>query len=1183
MNELEIKDISPGMRKLTLVASVSVILLAGLELIGWICGWQRFAVSLLRYIPMAPSTAVCFIILTLDGLFAPRVDSGQGRFVSSMSVILLVMVYCGLGLLEYLGYTPFHIEDSLFPDTGFLNGVPLARMSPLTAVLFILCGVAMLLGCIRSTSHEEWNFLGNLSGLLGCAVAFAGFTILLGYAYGTPFLYGRGIVPVAATTAAAFLFLGFAVVTQLKPDDIPLRYVLGPRIQPRLVRAFAPFVFLAVLFQGAVGRFIPLFVDVGNALFLALCAAAIAILAVIATSKIAAVAGNDIDQAERALRLSEERYRRLLEHAPLMYVITRNELGVPYISDCNELFLAAVGYSREEVMGRPLGDFYSPESRAALLAGGGYARALAGEFCIGERELIKRNGDLIPTLLYTTVEAAPSGQVTGTHAMFVDIAERKQAEKALRESELRFRSVFENDHVVMLIIDPETGGIEDASPGACSFYGYNREELKRKKISEINVLSSEEVFGRLQMAKAQQRRYFDFRHRLATGEVRDVEVCTGPIVNGGKTYLFSVINDVTVRKQAEEALKESEKRYRMLFEAASDAIYILDAEGAERGRIISANREAAEMHGYTIPELLTMNIADLDTLEAAGRISDRMERLLRGETVREVATHRKKNGTVFPIEINARLIEFGERKYVLAMDRDVTEQEKAQTALRESERRLRLINDSSPVGITIDQDGKYVYVNPSFVRMFGYETPEQIVGLPVEALFAPESRGLIHRRQADRSAGKVVPLHYEAIGITRDGKRFDLEAWGTEIEYLGRRSSLAFAMDVSEAKSLRSQLLQAQKMEAIGTLAGGIAHDFNNLLTVILGYSELIASEKDEGDKEYEDLTKVIHAARTAGDMVQQILAFSRKTETKLRPINLNKQVDQLRKMLSRLIPKTIEVEMNLDSGLPTVNADPAQIEQVLMNLAVNARDAMPDGGNLLIETRTVFLDEEYCRFHLDALPGRHALLVVTDTGIGIHGTMMDRIFEPFYTTKKPGQGTGLGLAMVYGIVKSHGGHITCESELGSGTAFRIYLPAHEVEGDTEASVSREFSVMGTGTILLADDELFVRQLGRRILEKAGYTVISATNGQEAVEVYKENGSRISLVILDLIMPVMDGSQCLEEILRLDPRATVLIASGYTPDGTVRERLVGRVKGFVAKPYELKQLLKAVRDALKEK
>ena len=372
-------------------------------------------------------------------------------------------------------------------------------------------------------------------------------------------------------------------------------------------------------------------------------------------------------------------------------------------------------------------------------------------------------------------------------------------------------------------------------------------------------------------------------------------------------------------------------------------------------------------------------------------------------------------------------------------------------------------------------------------------------------------------------------------------------------------------------------------MEAIGTLSGGIAHDFNNLLTVILGYSELIISEKDKKDRDYEDLRKVIHAARSAADMVQQILAFSRKSETKLRPLNLNRQVEQLRKMLSRLIPRTIEVQINLDPDLPAVNADHAQIDQILMNLAVNARDAMQDGGKLTIETGLIFLDEEYCRYHVEASVGAHALLTVSDTGIGIDKASMDRIFEPFYTTKKPGEGTGLGLAMVYGIVKSHGGHIACYSDLGVGTTFKIYLPVHQVEMEVDVETSQGFSAFGTGTILLVDDEDFIRDLGKRVLEKAGFNVVTASNGREAIEIYKARGRKISLVILDLIMPEMDGKQCLKELLKINPGAMVLVASGYSASDPTKEALESGAKGFVPKPFNVRQLLQTVRKVLDER
>ncbi|MCL4538667.1 MAG: ATP-binding protein [Bacteroidetes bacterium] len=284
--------------------------------------------------------------------------------------------------------------------------------------------------------------------------------------------------------------------------------------------------------------------------------------------------------------------------------------------------------------------------------------------------------------------------------------------------------------------------------------------------------------------------------------------------------------------------------------------------------------------------------------------------------------------------------------------------------------------------------------------------------------------------------------------------------------------------------------------------------------------------------------------------------------------------------MLSRLLPRTIEVQIGLAQDLPTVNADSAQIDQILINLAVNARDAMPNGGKLTIETRAMVLDDEYCSAHIEASKGLHALVIVRDTGTGIDRASSDRIFEPFYTTKKPGLGTGLGLAMVYGIVKSHGGHITVRSELGEGTEFKVYLPAHQVETELDVATSAQFSALGDGTILLVDDEELVRSLGERILGKRGYRILTADNGLEALEIYRQRRDEISLVILDLIMPIMDGKQCLDEILKINPLAKVLIASGYSPDGATKEILEGRAKGLVNKPYDIMQMVRSVRDAL---
>jgi two-component system cell cycle sensor histidine kinase/response regulator CckA len=349
----------------------------------------------------------------------------------------------------------------------------------------------------------------------------------------------------------------------------------------------------------------------------------------------------------------------------------------------------------------------------------------------------------------------------------------------------------------------------------------------------------------------------------------------------------------------------------------------------------------------------------------------------------------------------------------------------------------------------------------------------------------------------------------------------------------------------------------------------------------VLGFSELLLIGKDKRDPSYEDLQEIKQAARSGADLTKRILTFSRKAENNPRPLNLNHEIEQAKKILIRTIPKMIEVELVLSEGLAAVNADSTQIKQVLMNLAVNASHAMPEGGRLAIETKPVTLDEEFCRVNLGAIPGDYAMLSVSDTGHGMDPETLTHVFEPFYTTKQVGKGTGLGLAMVYGIVKQHGGYITCYSELGQGTTFRIYLPILVAEKQQLELAPRETLPRGgTETILLVDDEESVRELGKRILEQSGYTVLTAANGKEALKLYKREEGKIALMILDLIMPEMGGKQCLEEFLKIDPTARVLIASGFAANGQSGEAIVMGAKGFIGKPYNVKRMLHAIREVL---
>ena len=382
-----------------------------------------------------------------------------------------------------------------------------------------------------------------------------------------------------------------------------------------------------------------------------------------------------------------------------------------------------------------------------------------------------------------------------------------------------------------------------------------------------------------------------------------------------------------------------------------------------------------------------------------------------------------------------------------------------------------------------------------------------------------------------------------------------------------------------ERENLRAQLLQAQKMEAIGTLAGGIAHDFNNLLTVVMGFSELLLAEKDEKHPEYDDLQKIFHAAKNGAELVQRLLMFSRKSEPKPVPMSLNKQIVQVEKLLRRTIPKMIDIHLDLSPDLPDINADPSQIEQVLMNLAVNARDAMPDKGNLTVKTEALTLDEEYCRLHVEANPGEYVLLEVSDTGHGMDKETVEHIFEPFFTTKEMGRGTGLGLAMVYGIVKQHNGHITVYSEVGKGTAFRVYLPAYRARREPEIEESDIMPAFGTEKFCWWMMNSSSGNWGLD-LTKHGYTVLQAENGRQALDLFKKERSRISLVILDLIMPEMSGTECLKELLKIDPQVNVLIASGFSAETSVKETIQMGAKGFVTKPFRVKEFLGDVRRIL---
>jgi PAS domain S-box-containing protein len=515
---------------------------------------------------------------------------------------------------------------------------------------------------------------------------------------------------------------------------------------------------------------------------------------------------------------------------------------------------------------------------------------------------------------------------------------------------------------------------------------------------------------------------------------------------------------------------------------------------------------------------------------------------------------------------------------------------RAEAALLESENKFKSFAEQAPAGIYMIQDGVFRYVNPTFAEMFGYSVEECLNNLPFQQLVYPDDVPLVNRQVAKRTSGEAKSVQYIFRGMKKNGEVIDVEIYGSSITHDGRPAALGTILDITERRradeekqKLEAQLRQSHKMEAIGTLAGGIAHDFNNILAAVLGFAEMAHDDALHGRVNPSDLEQIMASAHRAKDLVRQILAFSRKSEPALKPLSLNQVIQRTLAVLERTLPKMVRIETRLAANLPPVQADATQMEQVLLNLAGNAQDAMPEGGGLTFETREIFLDHDYCRRHLEVLPGPYVQLMVTDTGVGVDENTREHIFEPFFTTKEVGKGTGLGLASVYGIVKSHRGYIHCNSEPGLGTTFKIYLPVFQERDSshwTEPSPIRHEGLTGTETILLVDDEEALRELGARALSSRGYQVLTAGSGEEALEIYQNQEGRLDLVILDLGMPGMGGHKCLKEILALNPQARVVIASGYSAGDQVKAAVQSGAAGYVAKPFQRTDLLTMVRSVL---
>jgi PAS domain S-box-containing protein len=663
---------------------------------------------------------------------------------------------------------------------------------------------------------------------------------------------------------------------------------------------------------------------------------------------------------------------------------------------------------------------------------------------------------------------------------------------------------------------------------------------------------------------------------LKTGHLARLPIAVARAIEEKRARTESRLSQQLV-EQAQHQAREQEERFLQLAETIDEVFFVMDA--AHR-KTLYINPAYEKTWGRSCQSLYDNPQSFVEPVPAGDRerLVNYMDRVSRGEQVGKLEYRIiQPDGSVRWLLAHAVPIRNrdGDVYRIGGVALDITESREAQMALEEIAERFQKLTETSFDAIAMTQDGIIQEANPGYLKMFGYERMEEVIGRSITDFVNDVSRAEVEIRTANNIEGT-----YELEGRRKDGKKLFLEATARTHVMRGRTVRITALRDMTERRALEGQFRQAQKMEAVGRLAGGVAHDFNNLLTVILSYTDMLIEGVSPKDPRIEDLAEIRKATVAAASLTHQLLAFSRQQVIEPRLINLNDIVESSEKMLRRLIGEDIEVQTTLASTPLTVLIDPGQLEQVMMNLAVNARDAMPTGGKLTLETANVTLDAEYARDHWPAIPGKFAMLAMSDIGCGMDEQTRALIFEPFFTTKATGQGTGLGLATVYGIVKQSNGFIWVYSEPGKGTSFKIFFPLLDQAPDQYAAKSDlEVAAKGTETILLAEDATSVRVAARQILERFGYTVLEAANGMDALGTAK-NGATIDLLLTDVVMPEMSGRELVDRFATLRPNTKVLFMSGYTDDAIVRHGVLRPGTAYLQKPFSPDTLARKVREVL---
>ena len=897
--------------------------------------------------------------------------------------------------------------------------------------------------------------------------------------------------------------------------------------------------------------------------------------------RIILLAFEDITERRRLedlLAESEERYRRLFETASDGIVLLEKKEG--HIANANPAVEEMLGYSEAECLGKELHDI------GISIGTHDFSKTM---------QALNRNG----ILNYEDVPVEPrSGQDIYTDIYMVDraqlaqcnirdVTERKKAEDMLTEEKNKAQKYLDVAGVMIIALDSR-GRIKLINKKGLEILGYQENEVIGQNWFDLCVPGTisekvQEVFSKLMNGDVVPVEYFENPIITKGGEARMLAFHNALLrnVSGEISGIIFSGEDITERKKSEEYLKEERAFTENALNSLQDIFLVFDLEG----KFLRWNKTLNTATGYPDAQIAMMKPADFFSNEDKGMIAEALQTAIREGSVTVDVPVMTKDGRQIPYSFSASLLRDAQGKpaAISGVARDITERKQAEHDLQrafakvhEGATRLEAIMASMGEGLSI-QNTDYIitYQNKILKELTGdhvgehcytaYEHNDQVCkDCPVERVF---SDGHLHNDE------RTVTIGNETIyrEVTASPLR-DIEGNIVAV--------IEIIRDVTEHKKLAAQLRQSQKMEAIGTLAGGVAHDFNNILNVIMGYGDMVMDTLATDSPARENMSEVLVAAERAAALTKRLLVFSRKEVAEVSCININELLLSLQKMLVRIIRESIEFHLDLVDTPLIVLADAGQIEQVLMNLTSNAKDAILEGGRLMIATSLEEMDEAYVVAYGYGRPGRYALITVADTGQGMDAETQQKIFEPFFTTKGVGEGTGLGLAISYGIIKQHNGFIKVYSELGEGTVFKIYLPiCDDVALDKKPEGPARVKG-GHETVLIAEDDAALRELTRVVLESFGYTVVTAEDGEEAIAKFMENQARIDLVLLDMIMPKKNGKEVCAAIRKVSPKMKILFASGYTMELISNKELKESGFDFIQKPFPSKSLLLKVREVL---